>query len=320
VVKSNLSSTVSVGTIPNFPFYGIANNETTSGPIQLISGGIGGSGFIFRSTDYGSNYSSVLSISDPLNKIKFMPAFRHASYLSVVPFVSVGFGGRIVTNSVNNATSWITISSPTTQELYDIAFNSSVGIIVGVNRIIKTNTNNRINAWSIVNSVTANWKAIASNGSTFVAVGDNSAIITGDSLGTTWTVRTLPAPLTLKNLRGVTYHTDGFWYAVGSEASNPSQHWIMRSSDNGVNWSEYFPTGSTITGALRSIISIGTRLVLGGGASQYQIFNNVVTEYNTLLPSGRVIYWESIVKDANSNGFDMAGVTTIGQIGAYSNF
>jgi len=321
VVKSNLSSTVSVGTINDSQFNGIANNESTINPIQLISGEFdNNSGFIFRSTDYGVNYSSVLNISDQLNKIKFMPAFRHASYLSVVPFVSVGWDGRIVTNSVNNCTSWITISSPTTQQLYDISFNSTVGIIVGNQRIIKTNTNNRINSWSIVNSVARTWRAVASNGSTFVAVGDNSAIITGDSLGTTWTVRTLPAPLSLKNLRGITYHTDGFWYAVGSEVSNQSQHWIMRSSDNGVNWSEYFPTGTPISGELRSINSIGGRLVIGAVNEQYQIFNNVVTGYFTPSPFNRVIAWEASVKDANSNGFDMAGFTRPPAIGAYSNF
>jgi hypothetical protein len=321
VVKSNLQSVVSVGTILDSPFNGIANNESTSSPIQLISGEFDSNfGFIFRSTDYGVTYSSVLNISNQLNKIKFMPAFRHASYLSVVPFVSVGFNGRIVTNSVNNCTSWITISSPTTQELYDIAFNSTVGIIVGNQRIIKTNTNNRINSWSIVNSVARTWRSVASNGSTFIAVGDNSAIITGDSLGTTWTVRTLPAPLTLKNLRGVTYHTDGFWYAAGSEASNASQHWIMRSSDDGVNWSEYFPTGTPISGELRSINSIGGRLIVGAINVQYQIFNNVVTSYNTPSPFGRVIAWEASVKDANSNGFDMAGFTRPPAIGAFSNF
>ena len=94
----------------------------------------------------------------------------------------------------------------------------------------------------------------------------------------------------------------------------------MRSSDNGVNWSEYVPTGITNLGELRSINSIGGRLVLGGVNRQFQIFNNVVTEYNTPSPLNRVICWESIVKDANSNGFDMAGFTRPPAIGAYSNF
>jgi hypothetical protein len=321
VVKSNLKSTVSTNILGfRTIFYGIANNQTTSSPIQLISGfasiNLILTGVIYRSTNYGSTYSNVLEINSNLNRIKFMPDFRHASYLSVPPFVSVGTGGRIVTNSVTDASSWVTISSPTTRQLYDIAFNSTVGIIVGNERIIKTNTNNRINAWSIVNSVASRWRAVASDGSTFVAVGDNNAVITGNSLGTTWTVRSL-VPFSLKDLRGVTYHTDGFWYAVGFETSNDTIPWIMRSIDGGISWSEYVTTGDTITGGLNSINSIGNRLVLSGDISQYQIISNVVTKYDTLN-----YVWYDNVKDPLSNGFDMAGVNiALSDIrGGYSNF
>ena len=323
VVKSNLESTVSVNTISGTQFFGIANNETTSSPIQLIVGEdfVNQQGRIFRSTDFGVNYSSVLTISNYLYGVRFMPSFRHASYLSIVPFLSVGQQGRMVTNSFTDATSWITISSPTTQELRAIAFNSSgVGIVVGNQRIIKTNTNFRINSWSIVNSVASFWKAVASNGTTFVAVGDNSSIITGDSLGTTWTVRSMPPLVPSKQLRGVTYHSDGYWYAVGFDTSNPSSSYIMKSTDSsGFNWENYFPTG-TLSGELLSINSIGGRLVIGGAARQFQIINNVVNQYGTLIPGGAIIRWQSVVKDANSNGFDMAGNISSANNGAYSNF
>jgi hypothetical protein len=318
VVKSNLSSTPSINYFTtNRDLLGITNNQSTSNPIGLVCGyqTVGDrEGEMYRSTNYGLTYSNVLTISDRLNKVKFMPAFRHASYLSIQPFVSVGFNGRIITNSNTAATSWINISSPTTQDLYDVAFNSSVGIIVGVNRIIKTNTNNRINSWSIVNSVTANWKAVASNGSTFVAVGDSNSVITGNSLGTTWTVISL-VPFSLKNLTGVTYHSDGFWYAVGFEASSPNQHWIMKSSDStGSSWSQYVTTGDSLVGRLYNINSIGNRLIISAEGAQYQIINNVVTKYETSIYT-----WFDNVKDANSNGFDMAGIL-IGFGGAVSNF
>ena len=320
VVKSNLKSIVLVSNISTLaPFFGISNNQTTSSPIQLISGwdnnGSLTRGVIYRSTDYGDSYSSVLNINDPLYRIKFMPSFRHASYLSVPPFLSVGWNGRIVTNSVTAATSWITISSPTTQDLYDIAFNSSVGIIVGDRRIIKTDTNNRINAWSIVNSVSSLWRAVASDGSRFVAVGDNSAIIAGDSLGTTWSVRSMPPLVPSKQLRGVTFHTDSFFYAVGFDTANPNLPYLMRSSDSGFTWSTYTPTGDSFTGALLCISSISGRLVVGGSVAQYQIINNVVTRYDT--PN---YTWNDNVKDANSNGFDMAGSTNTSVTGAFSKF
>jgi hypothetical protein len=323
VVKSDLKSipqlNFSLASPNGFAniFYGIANNETTSSPIQLICGWQSSTqfqsnftrGVIYRSTDYGVTYSLILDISDLLNGIKYMPSFRHASYLSILPFISVGEDGRIVTNSVNNASSWITISSPTTQDLYDIAFNNSVGIIVGDRRILKTNTNNRINSWSIVNSVASIWRAVASDGARFVAVGNNSAIISGDSLGTTWSVRSMPPLVPSKQLRGVTYHTDAFFYAVGFDTATPSLPYIMRSSDSGFTWENYSPTGDSFIGGLYSIISINGRLVIGGEDYQYQIFNNVVTRYD----AGPTV-WQDIVKDANSNGFDMCGN------GAYSNF
>jgi hypothetical protein len=321
VVKSNLISTVSINSVLNTLFFGIANNQTTSSPIQLISGWdtSGGltRGIVYRSTDFGLNYSVILNISNPLHKIKFMPAFRHASYLTVPPFVSVGFSGRIVTNSVTNCSSWVTISSPTTQDLYDVSFNSSVGIIVGDQRIIKTNTNNRINSWSIVNSVASVWRAVASDGARFVAVGNNSSIISGDSLGTTWSVRSMPPLTPSKQLRGVTYHTDAFFYAVGYDTATPSLPYIMRSSDSGFTWENYSPTGDSFLGGLQSISSIGGRLVIGGDNYQYQIISNVVTRYNATF-TGFNYTWLDNVKNANSNGFQMVGIGPTG--GSISSF
>jgi hypothetical protein len=322
VVKSNLSCGTPVVNTTNLIWSGIANNETTSSPIQLLAGrsNLGG-GRISRSTDYGLNYSNVLAIDDRLLDIKFMPSFRHASYLSVPPFLAVGNNGRIVTNSVTDCSSWITISSPTTQDLSAIAFNSfGTGIIVGSNRILRTNTANRINAWSIVNSVTASWQDVASDGSNFVAVGTNGSIATATSLGGTWTIRSMP-PLSPPgiSLFGVTYHTDGFFYAVGFSSSSS---YMMRSSDSGVNWTAYNPTDFALfSGELYSIASTGGRLVIGGLNYQYQIRSGVLTRCGANADAVSM-GWVAIVKDAaTSNGFDMAGSGLIGSnIGAYSNF
>jgi hypothetical protein len=322
VVKSNLSCGTPVVNTTNLIWSGIANNETTSSPIQLLAGrsNLGG-GRISRSTDYGLNYSNVLAIDDRLLDIKFMPSFRHASYLSVPPFLAVGNDGRIVTNSVTDCSSWITISSPTTQDLSAIAFNSfGTGIIVGSNRILRTNTANRINAWSVVNSVTASWQDVASDGSNFVAVGTNGSIATATSLGGTWTIRSMP-PLSppFISLFGVTYHTDGFFYAVGFSSSSS---YMMRSSDSGVNWTAYNPTDFALfSGELYSIASTGGRLVIGGLNYQYQIRSGVLTRCGANADAVSM-GWVAIVKDAaTSNGFDMAGSGLIGSnIGAYSNF
>jgi hypothetical protein len=253
-----------------------------------------------------------------------LPAFRHASTLTVPPFVAVGEGGRIVTNNVTNATTYVTVTSPTTQDLFDIAFNSTQAIIVGNARILKTTIANRINAWTVVNSASNVWRSVASNGSIFVAVGNSSAIITGDSAGTTWTARSMPPLVPTKNLRGITYHTDGFFYVVGQDASTGDPY-MMRSSDNGVTWSNYLPTGATLSLGLQSIESVNNKLIRGGINSQYEIDGGVARQFTAAF-SGYSTWWMSAVKDANSNGFDMAASVVVGgnefngQHGGHSNF
>jgi photosystem II stability/assembly factor-like uncharacterized protein len=322
VVKSNLRATAVINNLLfQGDMFGIANNQTTSNPVQVITGKRTTNtfpftdGVIYRSTDFGENYSFVVNNVNALNRITFMPAFRHASYLTVPPFVVVGINGTILTNSVVNASSWITISSPTSQDLYDSAFNDSgVGIIVGDRRILRTTTNNRINAWLIEDFRNSVWRAVASNGSRFVAVGDNSSVITGDSSGTIWTSGTMPpsSPSTVQ-LRGVTAHVDGFWYAVGNSGF---EEFLMKSTESfGFSWEIYTPTGeSFLNQRLNSINSIGGRLVLSASFAQYEIINNVVTRYFT----GNYEWFDN-VKEANSNGFDMSGRTTSGGA-AYSNF
>jgi hypothetical protein len=321
VVKSNLECGTPVINTQDLLWTGIANNETTSSPIQLLAGyGPSGPGKVYRSTDYGQSYSSVLSSGPFLTSVKYMPAFRHASYLSVIPFLAVGATGRIITNSNNDATSWIAITSPSTQNLYDIAYNNiGTAIIVGDRRILKTNTNNRINSWSIINSVASVWRSAASDGIRFVVVGEDSSIIVGTSSGTVWTAGTMPplAPLNIE-LRGVTYHTDSFWYAVG--VTSGGAPYIMKSIDSlGFDWENYTTTGDSFIGPLFSISSINGRLVVGGFDYQYQIIGNSVRRCGANT-GGISMQWDAIVKNANSsNGFDMAGVG-IGNIGGYSNF
>lgn len=319
VVKSDLTSSLNFTTTTNLNWNGIANNQTTSSPIQLISGyNNNDDGRIFRSTDFGLTYSSVLIISDFFWRIKFAPSFRHPSYLSVLPFVAVGSNGRIVTNSVTDCSSWVTISSPTTQPLVDCAFNNlGKGVIVGQNRILRTNTDYRINSWSIVNSLSRTWMAVATDGFNFVTVGQVDSVAYSSALGSTWTLATLPPSLGGNVfLFDVTYHTDGYFYAVGLYNLGMA---IVRSSNAGATWEVYSPTGDPFYDTGRSIISIGNRLIIGGaGGHQYQIVNNVVTRVTKF--SNIPIAWSACVKDANSNGFDMAGYALTGFNGAYSNF
>lgn len=315
-------------TLSGVVWFGIANNQTTTSPVQLICGWdtFNQDGKIHRSTNYGSTYSVVLSISDRLYEIRYLPDFRHASYLSIVPFVAVGEAGRIVTNILNDGTDWITVGSPTSQDLFSIAANSSQAIIVGDSRILKSNTANRISSWTVVNSTAAAWRSVASNGSIFVAVGNGSKIITGDSAGTTWTLRDMPPLVPSKDMLGVTYHTDGYFYAVGRDTSSFTPY-MMRSNNGGVTWETYQPSGDSFVGALFSVTSINNKLYIGGSDKQYEIDNGVCREFNAPTTVDSVARWVDCVKDAQGNGFDMVAGRTYSTNnefssgnGAYSNF
>lgn len=293
-------------------WFGVSNNETTTNPIQLICGWNSGNddGRVYRSTNYGTTYSSLLTIDQRLYRIKYLPNFRHGNYLTTLPFLAVGEGGRIICNTTTDTNNWTTISSPTTRDLFGISFNNTQAIIVGNGRILKSTTNNRINSWTVVNSNSNIWRDVTTNNSIFVAVGENSSIITGDSIGTTWTPRNMPPLTPTKDLYGVTYHNhDSYFYAVGRDISN-NDPYIMRSQD-GINWSTYLTSGDPINFGLYSIISINDKLYVGGTNSIYEIDNGVVKTFSGSF-SGFVTRWISGIKNANDNGFDFVSSLSVG--------
>lgn len=346
VVKSNLRSVVNVVFTNGIIWFGIANNETTSSPIQLLCGwnNSNDDGRIYRSTNYGSSYASVLTINQRLYRVGFLPNFRHASYLSVVPFLAVGEGGRIVTNSVTDCTSYITISSPTIQDLFDIdrqIFTTTPhAVIVGNSRILRTTNVERINSWTIVNSTSAIWRSVSSGGSInvrtlyFVAVGDNSATIMSNNIdATSWSTMNMPPLTPSKQLRGVTYvDFQDYWYAVGYDTANPNLPYIMRCSVFSSNWEIYNTTGDAFLSGLTSIQYFNNKLYIGGNNYQYIIDlgtvsspRNVVTRIDASF-SGYTTFWMSVVRDPSTSGFDMSasvatsGTELNGVHGGHSNF
>jgi hypothetical protein len=346
VIKSNLKGVLANVVFTNqIVWFGIDNNETTSSPIQLLCGwnNSGDDGRIYRSTNFGSTYASVLTINQRLYRVKYLINLRHASYLSVIPFVAVGEGGRIVTNSVTDCTSWITISSPTTQDLFDIAFqrfsDAPHAVIVGNSRILRTTNVERINSWTIVNSISAIWRSVSVGGPngnilTFVAVGDNSSTITSNNIeATSWSTMNMPPLTPSKQLRGVTYASLGdYWYAVGYDTANPNLAFIMRCPWFSNNWEIYNTTGDAFLSGLTSIEYFNTKLYIGGINYQYIIDlgtitnpKNTVTRFDASF-SGYTTWWMSVTQDPITNGFDMAaGLSVTGnelnsENGGHSNF
>jgi hypothetical protein len=358
VVKSDLKSIVTLAFTSGIIWFGIDNNGDTSSPIQLLCGwnNSNDDGRIFRSTNFGSTYSSVLTINQRLYGVMYLPDLRHPSYPLVSPFLAVGEGGRIVTNSVTDCTSWITISSPTTRRLDAIAeqpFNNPPhAVIVGDQRILRTTTAGQINSWTVVNSASEVWMDVASGGNGrqyFVAVGNNNAVIRStDTSATTWLAMNMPPSTPSIQLKGVTYSSVGdYWYAVGHDITNINSPFIMRckeipySEPLSVQWEVFNTTGDAFLSGLTSVKAVNfgpggpltnTKLYVGGINYQYVIDlgtdsnpKNVVTRYDASF-SGYTTWWMAVTRDPLTSGFDMAAGLTVGGSefnsidGGYSNF
>jgi hypothetical protein len=339
-------------------WFGIDNNGDTSSPIQLLCGwnNSNDDGRIFRSTNFGSTYSSVLTINERLYGVMYLPDLRHPSYPLVSPFLAVGEGGRIVTNSVTDCTSWITISSPTTRRLDAIAeqpfSNPPHAVIVGDQRILRTTTAGQINSWTIVNSASEVWMDVTSGGNGyqfFVAVGNNNAVIRSiNTSATSWLAMNMPPSTPSIQLKGVTYSSVGqYWYAVGHDITNINSPFIMRckeipnSEPLSVQWEVFNTTGDAFISGLTSVKAVNfgpggqltnTKLYVGGINYQYVIDlgtdsnpKNVVTRYDASF-SGYTTWWMAVAQDPLTNGFDMAAGLTVGGSefnsinGGYSNF
>jgi hypothetical protein len=286
----------------------------------------------------------------------YLPDLRHPSYPLVSPFLAVGEGGRIVTNSVTDCTSWITISSPTTRRLDAIAeqpfSNPPHAVIVGDQRILRTTTAGQINSWTVVNSASEVWMDVASGGNGrqyFVAVGNNNAVIRSiDTSATSWLAMNMPPSTPSIQLKGVTYSSVGdYWYAVGHDITNINSPFIMRckeipySEPLSVQWEVFNTTGDAFLSGLTSVKAVifgpggpltNTILYVGGINYQYVIDlgtdsnpKNVVTRYDASF-SGYTTWWMAVTRDPLTSGFDMAAGLTVGGSefnsidGGYSNF
>ena len=128
-------------------------------------------------------------------------------------------------------------------------------------------------------ATTQNLRGVGSNEDTFIAVGDNGAIIRSIN-GETWSGASSASVTTRLN---DVYFSDNKWIAVGAAGS------IIQSTDNGLNWS-VVSSGSTFN--LNSVYYTGNVWVAVGqtgmamnsldGTSWYKKFIGVGADYNGL--------------------------------------
>ena len=128
-------------------------------------------------------------------------------FCSTCLFVIVGSSGTILTSST--ATSWISWTSGTSNELKGITYGNSIFVAVGDSGTIFTSSDGT--SWTSRTSGTSNHLyGVTYGNSIFVTVGDSGTILSSSD-GTTWTARTSG---TSNGLRGVTYGNNTF-IAVG---------------------------------------------------------------------------------------------------------
>lgn len=138
-------------------------------------------------------------------------------------FVSVGFGGNILTST--DTVTWTKRESGTTNMLWGITYGNNLYIAVGFGGTIVTSTD--AITWTIrPTEITDNLLSIAHGANIYVAVGNAGTIATSPT-GTTWTKRISNVADTL---HGIVF-ANGLFVAVGLNGA-------ITTSPDGITWTK----------------------------------------------------------------------------------
>ncbi len=143
------------------------------------------------------------------------------------------------TNTVMRIIGWVQQQSPTTRNLYGVAYPSTtVGVVVGEQGTLLRTTNSG-HTWQSVNSGTSNplYGVSFGNAVTGVAVGDQGTVLFTNNGGTSWSASTIGG--TGYTFKSVRYATVNDVFIVGyrkDQLSDSTWGVVYRSTDGGVNW------------------------------------------------------------------------------------
>lgn len=201
--------------------------------LNVYTGLVGGINGIWKSTNSGINWESVLT-GQTINSLFFLD--NNIGY-------AAGDTGKIY-KTTNSGTNWLQQPSSTGLNLHSINFyNLSAGYCVGQSGIILRTTNTGVSWYSNNNPLSQDLNSVLmmTNGNTAFAVGSNSTEIftaTGNG-GTNWTYSLMIPNNSLYSLHNVPSATGNF-IAVGGNGR------IRRTTNNGGTWS-LLTSGSTQT-------------------------------------------------------------------------
>ena len=193
-------------------------------------------------------------------------------------FVGVGTDNTVAIST--NGTTWMKALIGTSYQLNGVAAGSpSVGVVaVGTNGIIYGSTTDGY-SWSAKSSpTTKTLNDVTYGGSLYVAVGENSTILTSPD-GNTWTIRYVYTSVPTA-LRGVTYSGSQF-VAVGYGG-------IILTSPNGITWTMRQTNSSA---ALEDVAyGAGKYVAVGGYPSNAKLISTDGITWTTQLPASGTDY------------------------------
>ncbi|MBD2751600.1 T9SS type A sorting domain-containing protein [Spirosoma validum] len=188
-------------------------------------------------------------------------------------FIGVGTDNTVAIST--NGTTWMKSLIGTNYQLNGVTAGSPVtGVVaVGVNGIIFGSSNGGYSWSSKASPTTKTLNDVTYGGSLYVAVGENSTILTS-SEGNTWTVRYANTPVPVA-LRGVTYSGSQF-VAVGYGG-------VILTSPNGISWT----MRQTNSGAALEDVAYGAGkyVAVGGYPSNAKLISTDGITWTTQLPA-----------------------------------
>lgn len=209
--------------------------------------GVDSGGSLYRSTDFGANWS-VISGTSSRNW------FSVATNIDGTKVAAVDRGGDIWTSTDSGSTWTVRQVDGQVRNWESIASSSDGAKLVAVasndsqNGFIYTSTDSGV-TWSSNRAPAGNNKftgvASSSDGTYLAATTWSSGIFTSSDSGQTWTLRSLPVPNAGRTyLQSVASSSDGSRLVTGSRSTAGSNGGIIfTSADYGASWTSFTQTG-----------------------------------------------------------------------------
>jgi hypothetical protein len=325
---TNISSPYVISGLTNGVTYSFAMNGRTSG-------GKGGVQTASQSVTPGYAGTNWIAGTSPLANMR---GISYGTANAAATYVAVGTGGAVykapdgVSQSVNGM-EWAAVTGvPTT-----IDFNAStyaygkyiaVGKVTGgVNNVYYSADATTWTGLATTGSTALN--ALATNGTTVVAVGDGGKVFYSTDAAT-WTAATGLTALG-SDLYGVAYSATGLWVAVGQNGtlitSPDGMSWTVQTAISVPGGYKLNSVAATSSGLFVSVGNHGTILTSSNGTSWTAQNNSSIADLNavstdsvqflavgatgTVLTSPDASTWTSITQTANVNALTaIAGSTS----------